>query len=102
MEIGAPVWEHPVCPRCLLGDATGEQDASRRGTEMPTRPTGEPAIECGDGERAESTHPPRDPLEETNIGGYVVHRVLASGGMGTVYEATQDKPRRTVAVKVMR
>jgi serine/threonine protein kinase/Flp pilus assembly protein TadD len=33
---------------------------------------------------------------------YHVKRVIASGGMGTVYEATQDHPRRTVAIKVMR
>jgi WD40 repeat protein/predicted Ser/Thr protein kinase len=31
-----------------------------------------------------------------------VLRVLGEGGMGTVYEAEQDNPRRTVALKVMR
>jgi WD40 repeat protein/predicted Ser/Thr protein kinase len=36
------------------------------------------------------------------IGRYRVKRVLASGGMGTVYEAEQEHPRRAVAVKVMR
>ncbi len=36
------------------------------------------------------------------IGNYRTKRVLASGGMGTVYEATQEKPRRTVALKLMR
>ena len=36
------------------------------------------------------------------IGHYTLKRVIASGGMGTVYEAVQEKPRRTVAVKVMR
>ena len=36
------------------------------------------------------------------IGGYVIRRVIASGGMGTVYEAVQEKPRRSVAVKVMK
>ncbi|MEE2906388.1 MAG: protein kinase [Planctomycetota bacterium] len=36
------------------------------------------------------------------IGRYRIRRLLGSGGMGTVYEALQDKPRRKVAVKVMR
>ncbi len=36
------------------------------------------------------------------IGAYHIKRRIASGGMGTVYEATQEHPRRTVAVKVMR
>ncbi len=36
------------------------------------------------------------------IGRYHVKRVIASGGMGTVYEAVQEHPRRTVAVKVMK
>ncbi len=36
------------------------------------------------------------------IGPYVIKSVIGSGGMGTVYEATQEHPRRTVAVKVMK
>src|SRR3989304_4754773 len=58
--------------------------------------------------------PPQDPSTETlettprastfpdRIGLYHIKRVIASGGMGTVYEATQDNPRRVVAVKVMK
>ena len=33
---------------------------------------------------------------------YRVGRVLGEGGMGTVYEAEQDNPRRSVALKVIR
>ena len=36
-----------------------------------------------------------------SIGRYRVVRRLGQGGMGTVYEADQDDPRRTVALKVM-
>ena len=33
---------------------------------------------------------------------YEIQKSLDSGGMGTVYEALQEKPRRTVALKVMK
>ena len=36
------------------------------------------------------------------IGHYKVRRIIGSGGMGTVYEAIQESPRRKVAIKVMR
>ncbi len=36
------------------------------------------------------------------IGHYRILRLIGAGGMGAVYEAEQDNPRRTVALKVMR
>ena len=36
------------------------------------------------------------------IGRYRIRRVIQSGGMGTVYEALQENPRRRVAIKVMK
>ncbi len=38
----------------------------------------------------------------TRIGAFVLRREIASGGMGTVFEAEQDSPRRTVALKLMK
>ncbi|MCH7547490.1 MAG: serine/threonine protein kinase [Planctomycetes bacterium] len=41
------------------------------------------------------------PLPEM-IAGYKITRIIASGGMGTVYEARQEQPQRTVAIKVLK
>jgi serine/threonine protein kinase len=43
-----------------------------------------------------------DPLIGKRIGEYTVKSAIASGGMGTVYEAEQENPKRIVALKVMR
>jgi len=40
--------------------------------------------------------------EGTRVGRYRLGRVLGAGGTGTVYLAQQERPRRRVAVKVMR
>src|SRR5262249_39285654 len=38
----------------------------------------------------------------TRIGRYALKRVIAWGGMGPVFEAVQDEPRRAVALKTLR
>jgi serine/threonine protein kinase len=43
-----------------------------------------------------------DPLLGQVLGDVTLVRAIAEGGMGRVYEGLQDKPRRPVAVKVMR
>jgi len=50
----------------------------------------------------EPAEPGHDPLLGCDIGSVTIERLIAEGGMGRVYEATQKKPNRTVAVKIMR
>ncbi len=50
---------------------------------------------CGDAEEASRRIGMR-------IGSSVLRRLIGAGGMGLVYEAEQEHPRRTVAIKVMR
>ncbi|MCB9852577.1 MAG: serine/threonine protein kinase [Phycisphaerales bacterium] len=40
-------------------------------------------------------------MTDARIGRYTIKRKIGAGGMGTVYEAIQDKPQRSVAVKVL-
>lgn len=53
-------------------------------------------------EGAEGGAETHDPLIGTSIGGVTLLRMVGEGGMGRVYEAAQDQPRRSVAIKVQR
>ena len=46
--------------------------------------------------------PPPDPLIGSRIGHFHIKRLIAAGGMGKVYLAQQEHPRRTVALKIMK
>ena len=46
--------------------------------------------------------PPPDPLIGSHIGHFHIKRLIAAGGMGKVYLAQQEHPRRTVALKIMK
>lgn len=48
-----------------------------------------------------SEPPVLPPAAPRRISRYHLRRVIATGGMGTVYEARQDEPRRVVAVKIL-
>ncbi len=71
----------------------------------PAEPTPDPRdLKTSDQPAATQTPltPHVEPSLPLKIGHYRIRRRIASGGMGTVYEATQENPRRSVAVKVMR
>ena len=51
---------------------------------------------------AGNTLPLPAPPQPATIGRYRIIRLLGAGGMGTVYEAEQDHPRRKVALKVLK
>lgn len=89
-------------------------DAARAGPAAPPAPPTPPSTGAASG--ADSFFPnaspsagdastcapqPQHPLPQ-RIGRYEIKRLIGSGGMGAVYEAVQEQPRRTVALKVMR
>lgn len=82
------------------GDLCAEIEALiRHGDAAPSRfLAGSP-----DRSSAETDHAPLlDGMVGRKVGRYVLLRVIASGGMGTVYEAEQEQPSRRVAVKLIR
>lgn len=79
-----------ACPRCML--------------EMGLESTAEGATGSGAGSAAASRA-----LKDTRLNDHpvaIAHfrilRLISEGGMGTVYEAEQDLPRRIVALKIIR
>jgi tetratricopeptide (TPR) repeat protein/predicted Ser/Thr protein kinase len=90
-----------------LDEACGDDDALRKEVESllahhdaSTGFLASPAIEAERGEPAAPHPAPLAPGDR--IGGFRVIEVIGEGGMGVVYRAEQEQPRRTVALKVIR
>ena len=79
--------------RLMRAAAAGAQEQSGDAPtlDFPDRPRDAPADEARDGED-----------ESRQAGNYCLLRVIGTGATAVVYEATQSRPRRRVAVKVMR
>jgi len=78
------------------GIAVDEEGKTR---DLPGPSPVESLVAWGEGRVADKPSTVSTPVQ---IGRCMLRRVIASGGMGTVYEAMQDEPRRIVALKVMR
>jgi tetratricopeptide (TPR) repeat protein len=60
------------------------------------------AGEFGAGASAREAHAFGSGLAGMKLGNYRLERLIATGGMGAVYEAEQENPRRKVAIKVLK
>jgi non-specific serine/threonine protein kinase/serine/threonine-protein kinase len=79
----------------LLRRAQEEKNVTEPPSVGPPAPT-------QSGQATETVRPEASARIPKRIGQYHIKRAIASGGMGTVYEAIQERPRRVVAIKVMR
>jgi eukaryotic-like serine/threonine-protein kinase len=61
-----------------------------------------PLLGSGTGLRASSPMPAPELRAGARIGAYTIERFLGAGGMGAVYLARQERPSRTVALKIIR
>jgi len=75
----------------LVRSLRSAHDASDDALEPPT------GVELG----LPAAQTSAEPGSPQRIGAYRLVRPLGTGGMGTVFEALQDQPRRTVALKLM-
>lgn len=95
-------------------DGGGDRARSGRGGEQGSRTPAEVAAlaeaptlapQPGAGDEAGVVGAPASGAVKNGakrIGRYTIRRLIGEGGMGAVYEAEQDNPRRIVALKVMR
>ncbi|MCA9283777.1 MAG: protein kinase [Phycisphaerales bacterium] len=86
----------------LLRRHESEDTSDWRLDPLLTPTLGERAVADAESEHAQASPSAAGPALPRRIGRYTIVRELGAGGMGVVYLAEQDAPRRTVALKVMR
>ena len=102
----------PEARRSILDQACADDPEMRLEVEAmlvadahPLRLESWPGIDLREGlqDETETEVAAASPLERPkSVGHYSIRRVIATGGMGVVYEAVQEHPHRTVALKVLR
>ncbi len=88
--------------QCDDAEVRAEVEALLSADEDPIHSLKTPALGVNIGKTLGAALRSLGPTEmPTRLGQYRILRVLGEGGMGMVYVAEQDKPRRTVALKVI-
>ncbi|MCA9298050.1 MAG: serine/threonine protein kinase, partial [Phycisphaerales bacterium] len=78
-------------------------DEETREGDVTLNTSSETAIHLGDpGEAGATPGPSGSSLVGHRVGSYLIQGVIGEGGMGVVYRATQERPNRQVALKLIR
>jgi tetratricopeptide (TPR) repeat protein/tRNA A-37 threonylcarbamoyl transferase component Bud32 len=100
--------EQPIAQRAaFLAEACRDDPATRREVEALLAAAASTPETWDDSRRREDLDPTIEEDESQKwcgrlVGQFRIMRVIGSGGSGVVYEAEQSRPRRTVAVKLLR
>ena len=86
----------------FLDSACEGNDALRSSVEAQLRCEFAMTADMSDAEDSTSQVATGSALIGTTIGKFNIVGIIGQGGMGCVYEAVQDQPKRTVALKVMK
>lgn len=86
----------------FLDSACEGDDALRSSVEAQLRSEIAMTADMSDAEDASSQLVTGKALIGSTIGKFNIVGIIGQGGMGCVYEAVQDQPKRTVALKVMK
>jgi len=84
----------------VLRECGDDADLAREVTELLRHHDSAP--EFLDGNAGDALVEPERPAPTLRVAGYRIERELGRGGMGVVYLAMQDQPRRAVALKFLR
>ena len=86
----------------FLDTECGEDDALRSAVDAQLRSDAAETAELSEAEQKAPTQFASQTLVGKTIDQFEITGIIGQGGMGCVYEATQEKPRRKVALKVMK